>query len=190
MSVQVSNLVLGPATLYAGVFGSVTEPTDANVNVTPPVSGGFLDVGGTSGGATVTITQTYTELAVDQIVDSAGRRLTKRDISVGTSLAELTLANLALALNGGTVVTAASPTPQTYDPKNDISATQPAYSALLFDGWGPSQFRRRGIVRKVLSTAAIAADYKKDAQSMFAVTWEAHYVSASIGPFHVVDAQV
>jgi N-acetylglucosamine-6-phosphate deacetylase len=186
MSVAVSNLVLGPATVYQGAFGAV-EPADSTVNSTPAASA-WTDVGGTMGGVTFAVNQTYTELEVDQIVDSAGRRLTKRDITVATQMAELTLQNLALALNGGTVVTGSGATPSTYDPATAISATQPSYTALLFDGWSPQQFRRRGIVRKCLSTANVELAYKKDGQSVYGATWNAHYVSSSITPFHVVDA--
>ncbi|NIB31141.1 hypothetical protein HBB16_04465 [Pseudonocardia sp. MCCB 268] len=45
----------------------------------------------------------YTELAVDQIVDVPGRRLTKRDMTLQTNMAEPTLENLAVAMNAGTV---------------------------------------------------------------------------------------
>lgn len=184
MAVTMTNLIMGPATLYSGVFGAA-EPTDATVTAAPATSA-WTDAGGTLGGLKFLINQTYTPLNVDQVVDVAGRRLTARDIQVQTSMAEATLQNLALALNGGTVVTAAGQ--NTYDPAAAISATQPAYNALLFDGWGPNQFRRRVIVRKVLSTASVDMEYAEATQSVLAVTWGAHYVSAAITPFHIVDS--
>src|SRR5215472_15431893 len=135
MAVNVTNLILGPATLYTAPFGSAgaTEPTDAQVNLTPASSAGWIDAGGTVGGVKLSINQTYTVLNVDQVVDTVGRRLTSRDIQVITQMAEATLDNLAVAINGGTVATAAAPVLKTYDPATALSATQPAYTAILFD---------------------------------------------------------
>lgn len=186
MSVTASNLILGPATLYTGVFGSA-EPADSQVNTTPAASA-WTDAGGTLGGVKLSINQTYTVLNVDQIVDVVGRRLTQRDIQVVTQLAEPTVQNLAVALNGGTVVTGSGATPTTYDPANAIAATQPLYNALIIDGWGPGQFRRRIFVRRVLSMASVDLEYAEATQAAYPVTFGAHYVSAAITPFHIVDA--
>ena len=184
MAVTATNLVQGPATLYSGAFGAL-EPTDATVNTTPPASS-WTDVGGTDGGVKLTIAQSYTELDVDQIVDRVGSRLTKRDFTVETSMAEPTLANLSLALNGGTSASAAGYA--SFEPSFASSATQPTYKALLFDGWAPGgTFNRRVIVRKALSTDAIDLDYTKEKKTMYSVKFSGHYVSASIAPIHVVD---
>lgn len=184
MAVTATNLVQGPATLYSGAFGA-TEPADAAVNTTPPASS-WTDVGGTDGGVKLTIAQSYTELDVDQIVDRVGSRLTKRDFTVETSMAEPTLANLSLALNGGTSASAAGYA--SFEPSFASSATQPVYKALLFDGWAPGgTFTRRVIVRKALSTDAIDLDYTKEKKTMYSVKFSGHYVSASIAPIHVVD---
>lgn len=187
MSVTMTNLILGPATLYIGTFGNATDPGSASVNATPQVSAGWRDAGGTQDGVTLNIDQSYTMLTVDQVVDQAGARLTNRTITVATSFAEATVQNLQDALNGGTVTTGASV--DQYDPANDVSATQPAYRVLLFDGWGPSQLRRRVAVKKVLSTAAVGIAYKKDTQTLIPVTFTAFYVDASNGPFKVYDAK-
>lgn len=184
MSVTTSNLVLGPAKLYTGAFGAA-EPADSAVN-TAPAASAWTDVGNTMGGLTLEINQTYTELEVDQIVDSVGRRLTKREMTVTTSLAEQTLNNLSLILNGGTQASGSGYA--TYDPLTASSATQPTYIALLVDGWAPGgAFNRRAIVRKCLSTAKTDFVYAKDKQSVFAVTFNAHYVSSTTTPFHIVD---
>jgi hypothetical protein len=179
-----TNLIMGPATLYIGSFGAA-EPADAAVTAAPAASA-WSDVGGTVGGVKLSINQTYTPLQVDQVVDVAGRRLTARDIQVTAAMGELTLQNLNYALNGGTVVTGAGQ--NTYDPATAISATQPAYNAILFDGWGPNQFRRRVIVRKVLSINSIDLEYAEATQAMYSTTWGAHYVSSGITPFHIVDS--
>lgn len=184
MSVSTTNLVEGPGKLYTGAFGA-TEPADSAVNSAPAASA-WTDVGGTMGGLTVTVEQTYTELEVDQLVDSPGRRLTKRETTVTTSMAEPTLANLALVLNGGTTATGAGYA--SFDPLITNSATQPNYIALICDGWAPGgAFNRRAVVRKCLSTAKVEFLYAKDKQNVFAVTWNAHYVSSVITPFRWID---
>lgn len=187
MSVSVSNLVQGPATLYIGAFSAV-EPLDTAVNSTPQASA-WTDLGGTMGGAEITISQEYKELEVDQIVDVPGRRLVKRDMSVKTNLAEPTLANLTYILNDGTVGASGTGYAGTFEPNNQSSATQPTYRALIIDGYAPGAAgqRRRLIVRRVLSTDNVQFAYKKDDQNVFTVTWSAHYVSSVISPYHIVD---
>lgn len=188
MPVSTTNLIAGPALLYVGAFGA-TEPTDATVNTTPSAST-WVDVGGTQDGVQITISREFMELEVDQIVDIAGRRLTKRDTQVKTNMAEPTLVNLQTALNGGTIT--ASAAFQTYDPDDTVAATQPAYKAILLDGYAPqtaaaATMRRRLAVRKVLSIDDIETSYKKDEMNLIPVTFGAHYVSSSIKPFRVID---
>jgi hypothetical protein len=183
MSVTATNLILGPGTLYTGAFGA-TEPLDAAVNTTPQASA-WTDCGATDGGVKLTIDQKFTELTVDQIVDSLGRRLTQREIMVDTNLAEPTLANLSLAMNGGTAATGSGWS--SLDPLNVTSATQPGYAATLLDGFAPAGFRRRVIIRKSLNTSSIQSSYAKDKETYIPVTFAGHYVSSSITPFHVVD---
>src|SRR5690606_171262 len=146
----------------------------------------WTDVGGTTDGVSVSIAQEFAELAVDQIVDVPGRRLTKRDISLTTNMAEPTLENLALAMNAGSVSTSIEDVKK-LEPTDDTSATQPTYRALILDGFAPEQRRRRVVVRKVLSTANVEFAYSKENQTVFSVTWSAHYVSPSIKPFVVLD---
>lgn len=184
MAVVGTNLVQGPATLYKGAFGA-TEPADTAVNTTPP-SSSWTDLGGTNDGVKLSIDQTYTELEVDQIVDRVGSRLTKRDFTVETTLAEPTLTNLSIALNGGTSASGAGYS--SFEPSFASSATQPTYIALLFDGWAPGgAYTRRVIVRKALSTDATELAYTKDKMTVYGVKFAGHYVSASIAPIHITD---
>jgi hypothetical protein len=183
MSVTVANIIAGPATIYGGAYGT-TEPIDTLVNAAP--STGWTDLGGTNGGVNLTVNQDFLVLEVDQVVDTIGRRLTKRELQVKTNLAEGTLANVQLALlNGGTISTGANYS--AYDPANDNSATQPAYTAFILDGYAPSGFRRRFVLRKVLSVDNVGMEYKKDGQLFVPVTLAAHYVSSSIRPFRIID---
>lgn len=186
MSVVITNLAAGPGTLYTAAFGA-TEPVDTAVSSAP--AGTYVDCGGTEGGIKLKIDQKYFELKVDQIVDRAGSRLVDRACSVETMLAEVTLANLLVALNGGT--TSSGGTGGTawnaYDPDESNSASQLAYSSVLLDAWGVNGKRRRIILRKVINIKTVETDYKKDGQAFFGVEFACHWVSSSIKPFHIVD---
>lgn len=187
MPVTVTNLVQGPADLYSAPFGT-TEPADTNAAVSAAPSGSWTSMGGTDGGVKLVIDQKWDMLKVDQIVDRAGSRLTERTFMLTTSLAEPTLANLSLALNGGTVVTGTAPAASTFEPAFATSATQPTYLAFLMDGWAPGgTFRRRVILRKGLSTAKVEASYEKAKQTYIPVELTGHYVTSSIAPIHVAD---
>jgi hypothetical protein len=183
-------LVAGPATVYTGAFGA-TEPA-ASAVATVPSSAAWTDIGGTDGGVKINIDLDYFDLSVDQIVDRVGSRLSKREITLETNLAENTLANLKIAVNGGTIT--ASTAYQTFDPLNDSSATQPNYTAVIIDGWAPlgtvsasASARRRFIVRRVLNTDAVGVSYEKDKQTFIPVKMTAHYVSSTVGPFAIHD---
>jgi hypothetical protein len=183
MTVTVTNLAQGPGTLYTGVFGA-TEPADAAVNTTPAASA-WTDRGGTDGGVKLVMTQTFSALKVDQIVDVPGRRLVLREFNLQTNFAEVTLENLATAMNGGTAASGAGF--KSLTPNAASSATQPNYIAAIMDGWAPNQFRRRVIARKVLNISNVESSYQKDAQTFIPMDLAAHYVSESIAPFYIQD---
>lgn len=188
ISVTTTNLIQGPGTLWTGAFGA-TEPAQTLAATIADPSTGWTDVGGTTDGVKLNIAQDFSELEVDQIVDVPGRRLTKRDVSIETNLAEATLENLAVANNQlRSAVNTAVTNLKILSPTNDTSATQPQYTAVIVDGYAPGQFRRRVVVRKVLSTDNVEFAYEKDNQTVFSVTWSAHYVSPSVTPYVVIDA--
>lgn len=184
MAVTASNLTLGPGTLFHGAEGA-TEPAETAV-ATAPDSGTWTDVGGTNDGVTLAIEQEYTELTVDQIVDRVGSRLTARTMTLATNLAEPTLENLSLIVNGGgTVSTGAGY--KAFEPANDTSATQPTYCKLIFDGIAPGGGARRVVGRRMLSTESVEFAYSKDTQTVFSVTFTGHFVDGSTPPFQIVD---
>lgn len=177
MPVTSTNLIQGPATLYTGVFGA-TEP--ATVSAVP--GAGWTDVGGTKDGVELTVADEYAVLDVDQIIYEIARRRTKRVVSVKTSLAEATLANLALAIAN------TAPAANVLTADDGLAAFAPAYGALLIDGLAPGGFRRRITIRKTLPTDSVGMAYKKDGQTLLPVTWTLHWVSPSIPPFKIEDA--
>lgn len=179
MTVTSTNLIQGPATLYLAPFGS-TEP--AAVATAPAAP--WVDLGGTSDGVELNIADEYAVLAVDQVIYEVERRRTSRVVTIKTNLAEATLANLASAINN----TAPSASVLTAD--DGLTAFNPPYGAVLLDGIAPGGFRRRIIVRKVLSTDSVGTAYKKADQTLIPVTFTGHWVSASIKPFIITDALV
>jgi hypothetical protein len=187
MATTVSNLVLGPATLYVADFGTSEATLTTLSSLSAPVTAaGWRDVGGTTDGVTLTITQEYTQLEVDQVLDVPGSRLTKRELSVETNLAELTLDNLKTALNGGTITTGTGI--QTYTPIVKPNTAEPSYLALIIDGNAPNGKPRRIIVRKALSTDDVEFAYNKEDQAVYTVSFSAHFVSDTVAPFIIVDA--
>ncbi len=182
MPVTTTNLIMGPADLYSAPLGT-TEPLDSAIATAP--TSPWVSTGGTMDGVNLIVDQKYTALEVDQVVDVVGRRLTSREIQVETNMAEPTLDNFKLALNGGTVATASSVT--SYEPAYATSATQPTYGMVLVDGYAPNSKRRRIIVRKALSTDKVSFAYQKDKQTVFTVQFSAHYVTSSISPIRISD---
>src|SRR5690606_40302509 len=105
MAVTVTNLIMGPGTVYKGEF-QATEPADSDVTLPlheTSVSGDWVDLGGTNGGVSLALEQDYTAMEADQIVDMVERRVTKRELKRNSSLAEPTLENFVIANNGGAV---------------------------------------------------------------------------------------
>lgn len=188
MGVVASNLIAGPGDVYRGTFGA-TEPLDSAVG-SAPATGTWTDMGGTQEGVTFNVGQEFQELSVDQVTDRVESRRTSRSITIGTSLAEPTLDNFQWVLNGGTIATGTGF--RTYVPDSATGSTQPSYAAMIFDGWAPmvsNQARRRRIVtRKILNVEGVEFSYTKDGQTLFPVSLQLHYVSASIELFKIIDA--
>jgi len=169
---------------------STSVPADSAFGTNP--GAGWTDVGGTQGGIMAEIDNTYMQQVVDQIPIAIGGRLTKQAITVTTQLAETTLANLNLSMNGLMQITAQTGY-TTADMQTATSATQPQYSTLIVDGWAPTtgtteiSCRRRLVIWKVLSQGKATFAYEMDKNSVYNVSFQAFYVSGSIGPWHSVD---
>lgn len=183
MGVTTSNLTMGPGTFWEGAFG-VTEPV---AGAAPGV--GWRDVGGTQDGVTLNVSEEFTELEVDQLVDVPERRRTKREMTIATNLAETTLENLALATNEPAPAAAVDGL-QSFEPTTGMDAFRPAYRACLFDGPGPAGSTRRVIARKTLSTEGTEFAYAKDGQNVYSITRAAHFVSDAIKPYVVRNIAV
>lgn len=188
MATTTSNLAMGPGDLYVGDFGA-TEPAATVVALaSPPDDEDWRDVGGTLGGLTMTVAQQFKELEVDQLVEVPERRVTRREASFKTQLAEVTLDNLVLALNSGTITPGTAGAADIYEPDEVNSGDSPNYKAIVFDGWAGGGKRRRCIIRKVLSTENVDIVASKDGQTSYGVTFMSHYVSPSIKSHRILQA--
>lgn len=177
MAVQTENLLMGPVDVYHGAFGAA-EPADAEV--APGV--GWTDLGGTDGGVTLTLGQTFTPMTVDQVAMAVDSRLTDETITVATSLAEATLDNLRRARNA--VADAATE----YEFGGElVTNSSPNYSAILLKGLAPEGTPRLVVIRRCLSTESIGIPFQKDAKTVFPVTWTAYFVSSSVRAVRVDD---
>ena len=188
---QAYQVLMGAGRMYTGTFSATgaNEPALAAINSAPQASA-WTYTGFTSDGITLTIDQTFSEMRVDQLADRVGTKLTERQVSLQAGLAEATLANLTLGMNGGTITTAASYS--YYEPVYDGTELQPAYIAVLFDGYAPASAagvskRRRVILRKAISTENIESSYKKDSLTLVPVTFTSHFVSDTVASFRIID---
>ncbi len=179
MSVTTTNLIQGPAVLYQATFGATEPATVATAPISP-----WVDLGGTQDGVALKISDKWAVLGVDQVIYEVERRRTDRAVMVSTNLAEATLANLAIAINN------TAPTANVLTADDGLTAFNPPYTAVLLDGIAPGGFKRRIIVRKVLSTEDVEMAYKKDGQTLIPVTFTGHWISPSIKPFVITDATV
>jgi len=188
MAVTTTNIIVGPADLYAAPFDdSVVEPVDPSEALDP----GWIDLGGTDDGVSLTVSQSWESHMCDQVADYIASSLTERNAKVSTNLVESTLENLQVVLNGGTITDVAAGAgtagTSTYDPVVDLVANDPTYYSILVRGKAPNGFQRVFIIRRVLSLDDVEFSYTKAGKSMWSVTWTGHYVSQSIAPFRVRD---
>jgi hypothetical protein len=186
-----TNLVVGPATLYYGVFGT-TEPAYSAIASTP--GAGWTDVGMTADGTAILleIDQTITDFGAEQLIDDIAGRVTKRVIQITATLLEATLQNMQLALNGLATITGGVGY-SVLDPITASAASQPNYTAFILDGWAPTTgttetaCRRRVAVRKCLSSSKVDLEYEKTKPATYMTTWKGYYVSPSVAPYEVTD---
>lgn len=182
-----TNLLMGAGVLYQGLF-QATEPLDTAINTTPAASA-WTDLGATDGGLKFAVDQKFATLTCDQLIDDVGSRLVNRAVMFETNLAEPTLANLNLSINGGTAGSGANYA--SLDALNTVAASQIPYFATILDGYavGPanSNFRRRVLLRKVVNTSKVESAFAKDKQTFIPVMFKSHYVSGTVSPFRITD---
>lgn len=181
MGVTSTNLTAGAGTIVRGTFGATEPAAGAAFD-----GATWTDVGGTNDGVTVSVSVDYLELEVDQLIETPERRVTKRETTIATNLAETTLDNLAASLNAPAPAAAVAGV-RTLELPGDLTGYRPTYSAIGFDGPGVNGGVSRVIGRKMLSTEGTEFAYQKDAERVFSVTWTAHWVSSAIKSVRYAD---
>lgn len=182
-------ILAGPAQLWWGRFGVAEIPAPEDVAAPLLPADGWTDAGATDGGVTLTNNQSFFRMGVDQVADAVGQRLTERDTQVGTSLAQGTLDNLAIALN--------------HDPDEYITtgvgfkrltlrAGQDAFIpnelSIVMDGWAPGGNRRRRVVLyRAVSIENVESAYQKDGLWLYPVSFNAMFVDSDTSPVEYVD---
>jgi len=170
-----SNVLQGPAEIYTGDFGA-TEPATAGADID---GSEWTFVGATDGGATLTVSQTYSNMVIDQVALPVGTRLTGQTVELATTLAEATLASLKRSMND------ASAAGTTFELDSEIANADPAYSAILLKGLAPGGTPRLVIIRRALSTANVALAWKKDGLTVIPVTFSGFYVSKTVAAIKI-----
>ena len=110
VSINDDNFIRGAARiLWAGttIAFPVTIADVINVSTYDPMTG-WNDLGATKTGITITVNNTEETFDVDQIYSDIDARPTSWECSVSTALAEMTLARLQLAWEGGSIATVTS----------------------------------------------------------------------------------
>ena len=127
MAINVLNICFGPADLYIGAYGA-TEPLDSAATIAGgPPGAGWTGVGGTEGGITFEVGDTYNDWTVREMPLAIGARMTARSITVRTQMKEATLTNLNSAMNSLMVSTTSSAY-TVVEPQATALVTQPSSS--------------------------------------------------------------
>lgn len=145
-----TNISLGAGTLYVAALGS-TEPTD----VTTALAAAWKEVGFTSEGSEISIDISTDPVEVAEEIDPVLHVMSGRTVTISFAMAENTARNLTLALNGGTVSTAAGVT--TYNPPAPGAAQRVMLVFVSEDG------QERWIFRQCFQAGGVTVARRKGA---------------------------
>jgi hypothetical protein len=170
MAVNVSNIVVGEATLKLGDSANATSI--ANMDA-------FSDLGATQNGVEISWEPDMVDIEIDQYGDAARIVQSKVKVMVKTTLAEATLNNLALAWNydqntGGSDITNNADGANTQTFKFGAQTVFPYEKALVITGTAPNSAAGGVKTRKFYTKRAISMDasnvtMKRAEASVFAV---------------------
>lgn len=168
-----ANLVDGPARL--ALIDHV--PTDAEETIIFAKTGGLFtndldsaaitafarDLGYTTAACTIGLTQTTRARSVQQSKEPIKERRTGRGATVATSLAEVTLENLAAVLD--------ATLNEAGDSLEPTEASDISEYGLIVDGWAPNELGRRLLLRRCSNTGEISLAYDEANDTVIAVTF-------------------
>lgn len=156
MARQVKNILVGVGTI------ELSGELDADGNPSTPL----VDMGYTIDGVEITLEPDIVDIVVDQLGDAAKLIEQSVKVMVKTTLAEATLANLAIAW--GRPDTAFNPVTDTL--KLGVNETgKPVERQLRFIGKSPEGTDRTYTTYRVVSVAASGHSYKRGEATVFPV---------------------
>jgi len=169
MAVNVSNIVVGEATIQVGNSSSATDISAMDA---------FDDIGATQNGVEISWEPDMVDIEIDQYGDAAKLIQTRVKVMVKTTLAEATLNNLALAWNYDSVgtddVVANNDGANTSTFLFGVQSVSPYEKALVITGKAPGTTasvtkERKFYTKRAISMAATQLNMKRDEASTFAV---------------------
>ena len=169
MSVNVSNIVVGEATIKVGDSANATSLVSMDA---------FSDIGATQNGVEISWEPDMVDIEIDQFGDAARIVQSKVKVMVKTTLAEATLNNLALAWNydsvGATDVVANNDGANTKSFLFGAQTVFPYEKALVITGTAPGSSAsgiktRKFYTKRAISMEASTISMKRAEASVFAV---------------------
>ena len=169
MSVNVSNIVVGEATIKVGDSANATSIGTMDA---------FGDIGATQNGVEISWEPDMVDIEIDQFGDAARIVQSKVKVMVKTTLAEATLNNLALAWNydsvGATDVIANNDGANTKSFLFGAQTVFPYEKALVITGTAPGSSAsgiktRKFYTKRAISMEASTISMKRAEASVFAV---------------------
>lgn len=170
MAVNVSNIVVGEATLKLGDSANAT---------TIAAMDSFSDLGATQNGVEISWEPDMVDIEIDQYGDAARIVQSKVKVMVKTTLAEATLNNLALAWNydqntGGSAIINNNDGANTQTFKFGAQTVFPYEKALVITGTAPNSAAgavktRKFYTKRAISMEASNVTMKRAEASVFAV---------------------
>lgn len=180
MTITVASMMVGPGRMRWAPVG-----TDDSLIIAGNTASwtGWTDVGSTDGGIQLAIAKDYANHEIDQTPDWVASTITSRHMTVQTSLVETgDLAKLSLVNNGG-VIASTNPSWTSYSPNTDLISTQETYIAIAVEGKRLDGKPVIEVIRRVLNVDSVAFDFKKDAKTMYGLSFAGHFVSDALAPF-------
>ena len=170
MAVNVSNIVVGEATLKLGDSANAT---------TINAMDSFADLGATQNGVEISWEPDMVDIEIDQYGDAARIVQSKVKVMVKTTMAEATLNNLAIAWNydqntGGTSIIANNDGASTTTFKFGSQSVFPYEKGLVVQGTAPGSAAgaiktRKFYTKRAISMEASNVTMKRAEASVFAV---------------------
>jgi hypothetical protein len=183
MPMDAKTLSLGPGLLYwapAGTADPTTAVTASVISDTLPVA--WKQIGYTDAGSEFAYELTSDDVPVAEVFDPITHKTTGRSGTVSFEMAEITVKNLVLALNGGTVTNTGTTTTAmwTYEPPNPGSEVR---VALI---WQSEDMTERWLFRQVFQTGSVTVGRRRGAdKATIPVAFALEAPGSGVRPFKV-----